>query len=456
MVDKAIFREARKDMAVRYHIFQIEESYCVVDVMTADVFVVTADVAEKLYKLMEEENNIEEMDINSIEDNEKESARRCHRLTLNITSKCNLACRYCYANCGDYKQSNSEQFEMTLMTVENAVRKTIVLYPEGIQMIQIFGGEPLMAKRHLKDIIEVIKTVCIEEGVEIPMFGMVSNGTLIDEETAEFLVNNLCSITISLDGKETVNDFNRRFPGENGYGVYRRVKDAVKLLKKYDKNFRVKCECTVTAANIRDYLENGKKDNLFYAIYEDIGFDSCLCNPVFGSDDEEISLETLDFDVIAEYFDDFLCQQIHDEEGKLKEVTDLYRISKILLKKQSLKRQCGANKSDLAVDIKGDMYPCFMFIGADEYTLGNVNEATDIEMKEKYERVLSSLENANDNSECKKCWAQRFCSAGCGNCIGARYLANGSVKKPIKQNCEIGKKQLERFIWEAVRYQKEK
>ena len=40
---------------------------------------------------------------------------------------------------------------------------------------------------------------------------------------------------------------------------YQKVKNAVKLLKKYKRDFHVKCEATVTAANIRDYIENGKK-----------------------------------------------------------------------------------------------------------------------------------------------------------------------------------------------------
>lgn len=439
------------------HVFQIEGKYCLVDGESAEIYSLSEKAAKKII-----DNDIDIREINEYFKKHSGTAgyiyeakkRKCHRLTVNITNKCNLACRYCYANCGDYKQDCLPEIETE--TVKNAVRKAAVLYPEGIEVIQLFGGEPLLAKKNLEDIIGAVRNVCEEERIPVPMFGMVTNGTLIDDETAKFVVKNLASITISLDGKEAVNDFNRKYPGDDGSGVYQRVKQAVKLLKSHDKNFYVKCECTVTARNISDYIQSGKKDNLYHAMYEDIGFDGCLCNPVFGCEDAGISLENIDIDIISEYFDSFICREIYDDEGKLKDIGDLYRIIQVLRKKTTATAQCGANSNDLSVDVAGNMYPCFMFIGEERYKITNVNDDDSSEMRRRYREIMGELEQANSNETCNACWAKRFCSASCGNCIGARYLANGTVKSPVERSCEIGKRILERFLWEAMRYRESK
>jgi uncharacterized protein len=442
---------------LRYHIFQIDNKYCLVDGESADIYSVPQGIAEKVMKNNFDINKLEEYITKRstlVEETRIEKNKKCHRLTINITNQCNLACRYCYANCGDYKQDSLPEIERR--SVENAIRQTIELYPEGINLIQLFGGEPLLAGRKLEKIINIIKAVCEEKAVQVPMFGMVTNGTLIDDETAKFLVNNLVSITISLDGSEVVNDFNRRFPGENGQGVYQKVKEAVRLLRKHKTDFFIKCECTVTAENIRDYIQNGKQDNLYHAIFNDIGFNSCLCNPVFGNDNPEISLDKIDLDIVSEYFDSFICGQIHDEEGKLKDIRDIYRIIQVLRKKTSPKNQCGANNTDLAVDVMGNLYPCFMFIGEEKYKIANVNDCDLKEITKRYSEIMDELELANNNVTCNDCWAKRFCSTTCGNCIGARHLANGTIKAPIERNCQIGKRILERFLWEAVRFQTSK
>jgi sulfatase maturation enzyme AslB (radical SAM superfamily) len=57
--------------------------------------------------------------------------------------------------------------------------------------------------------------------------------------------------------------------------------------------------------------------------------------------------------------------------------------------------------------------------------------------------VRYSLSTANDNEVCNKCWVKPLCNKSYGHCIGARYLANGDVSKPIEDFCNISKATLE-------------
>jgi uncharacterized protein len=63
-----------------------------------------------------------------------------YRLVFNISNSCNLDCKYCYANGGNYKSSEK------LMNKE--IAKKIIdeffTFFDDIENIQFFGGEPLI------------------------------------------------------------------------------------------------------------------------------------------------------------------------------------------------------------------------------------------------------------------------------------------------------------------------
>ena len=101
---------------------------------------------------------------------------------------------------------------------------------------------------------------------------------------------------------------------------------------------------------------------------------------------------------------------------------------------------CGAGVDQFSVDVNGDIYPCFAFIGQSEYKMGNVtdNDFTD------FERISQICKNNTFDSitECQNCWAKGLCS----NCIGNSYLVHGRIDKPIKELCNVQKATLEQAI----------
>jgi radical SAM protein with 4Fe4S-binding SPASM domain len=148
-------------------------------------------------------------------------SRRPKRLLLqwHITDKCNLRCSHCYQ--ADYKESGLE-FQQLLGILDQYEILLSALGGNGTKVhaqINITGGEPFVRNDFLQLLQEIRKR-------GIP-FAILTNGTLIDRETARFLkALSPRFIQLSLEGTQTRHDAIR------GSGNYASVMATLKLLKK--------------------------------------------------------------------------------------------------------------------------------------------------------------------------------------------------------------------------------
>ena len=116
----------------------------------------------------------------------------------NVTKKCNLSCRHCYA-------ATSATCE-TELTFEEGKKLTDDLSAFGCPVILFSGGEPL-----LRPDLPELANYAVSKGLRAVIS---TNGTLIDKKTAVKLKNiGLSYVGISLDGLREVHD---RFRGRSG------------------------------------------------------------------------------------------------------------------------------------------------------------------------------------------------------------------------------------------------
>lgn len=121
-------------------------------------------------------------------------------LTLHLTERCNLRCRYCYA-------PHREVQDMTLQTARQAMALGKRLTPPGeICGIAFFGGEPLLCW-------ELLQRVVLEGGHR---FKVTTNGTLLTDERLDWLVAHHVLVAMSLDGTALAHDAHRRGPDGQG------------------------------------------------------------------------------------------------------------------------------------------------------------------------------------------------------------------------------------------------
>ncbi len=145
-----------------------------------------------------------------LEFREREGFRGPDVLVLDVTARCNLRCKGCWA--GEYDKK-AEDLDMKL--IEKALDEA--RYKIGLNHIAVTGGEPLI-RENLFDIFEKYSDC---------QFILYTNGTLLtDEKIKKIAELGNVYVLLSIEGNEEYTDARR------GEGVYKKVINAMERLKK--------------------------------------------------------------------------------------------------------------------------------------------------------------------------------------------------------------------------------
>ena len=149
------------------------------------------------------------------------------QLILLPTEQCNFRCTYCY-----------EKFDIGRMSMDtqNAVCKLISRRTDlNALRISWFGGEPLVAFNVVKHIGAFAHRFSKQHGIAFHS-DMTTNGYLLDEEKAPFLLNHgITRFQISLDGDHETHDQTRI--QANGKGSFTRILNNMKVMTQTDRIF---------------------------------------------------------------------------------------------------------------------------------------------------------------------------------------------------------------------------
>lgn len=145
--------------------------------------------------------------------------------TVLLTWACNFACIYCYEGAGTMTETMSDdQADRYIMFMKNEAerRRPKTMY------VNLFGGEPLMNIGRGFYILEELSSYCAARDIAFSC-GVITNGTLLDEETIKKLLTFNCSmVQITLDGLPETH--NARRPYKGGRASFDDVIAAIKRL----------------------------------------------------------------------------------------------------------------------------------------------------------------------------------------------------------------------------------
>ncbi|WP_040330258.1 thioether cross-link-forming SCIFF peptide maturase [Clostridium ihumii] len=346
-------------------------------------------------------------------------------LCLNIIHDCNLRCKYCFADEGEYhgcrKRMSAEVGKKAIDFVikSSGPRKNIE--------VDLFGGEPLMAMDTIKEIVDYAKVEEKKYNKNI-RFTMTTNATLLNEENMKYLDENMGNLVLSIDGRKEVNDKVRvRIDGSGCYdSILPKIK---KMVDVRDKSKLYYARGTFTRENT-DFFEDVKH-------MADLGFDEISIEPVVLPDEHELSLRKEDLPVIFEQYDKLYEEMIrrHKEGNEFR----FYHFNIDLQGGPCVYKRisgCGAGHEYIAVTPDGDIYPCHQFVGNEEYLLGNIYDGI------KNNDMVQEFKEAHiyNKPTCKKCWARFYCSGGCQ---ANNFNFNGDMHIPYEIGCEMQKKRIE-------------
>lgn len=318
-------------------------------------------------------------------------------LCLHIAHDCNLACKYCFAEEGEYHGKRGFMSEeigkkaLDFLIANSGNRRNLE--------VDFFGGEPLLNWEVVKKIVEYGRS--IEQKYHKNFrFTFTTNGVLLNDEIIEYCNKEMSNVVLSLDGRQEVNDKMRPFRG--GQGSYDKI---VPKFQKFvetrgDKDYFVRGTFT-------HFNKDFSKDVLHYA---DLGFKKLSMEPVVAEDGEEYAITWEDIGEICEEYDR-LTQEMIERAGTDKEFTFFHFMIDLSGGPCVAKRLsgCGSGTEYLAVTPWGELYPCHQFVGHEEYQVGHVD--TGITRQDLCEQFKHC--HVYSKPECQKCFAKFYCSGGC-------------------------------------------
>ena len=380
------------------------------------------DEIEELVKegILYSEDQYEEIAHGSMDDRDYIKA-----VCLNIIHGCNLRCKYCFADEGEY---HGHKGVMDIDTAKKAIDYVVKRSgPRRNIEIDLFGGEPTMIMDTIKEIIAYAREHEKEWKKNI-RFTMTTNATLLNDEMMEFMDKEMGNIILSLDGRKEVND-NVRIKVD-GSGSYDDILPNIK--KMIDKRTEGKMyfvRGTFTRANT-DFYEDVK------AMVNE-GFREISIEPVVLENGHPLALREEDLPTIFDNYD-----KLYEEMRRRKVEGDEFKFYHFNIDLQGgpcvYKRisGCGAGFEYVAITPQGEVYPCHQFVGKEEYKLGSIWDDTyDAELCKKFKKA-----HIYNKPKCKDCWARFYCSGGCQ---ANNVNFNGDMNIPYEIGCKMQKKRIE-------------
>lgn len=279
-----------------------------------------------------------------------------------VTTRCNLACKYCQTKVDDPQDMTYE--------VASRILKYIFDVRTNAVTLEFQGGEPLMNWEIVAFLIEHARKFN-KTGKDLKI-ALVSNFVLMNNEIMDFLVKYDVEVCVSLDGPREVHDRQRIL--HNGKGTYDIV---VKNIKKFKTKHgrHVHLLPTITKYSMRHFKK-------IIDEYVNLGQTEIALRPAnrMGS----ASCHWLDMGYSAEEFIEFYHKAMEyifklNKKGILiRERSAKLILAKILAKKDpgfvEMMNPCGAGRSTIVYMPEGSCYPCdeARMTGEEMFKLGNV------------------------------------------------------------------------------------
>ena len=345
-------------------------------------------------------------------------------LCLHIAHDCNLACKYCFAEEGEYHGRRA------LMSFEVGKKALDFLIANSGNRrnleVDFFGGEPLMNWQVVKDLVAYGRE---QEKIHNKnfRFTLTTNGVLVNDEVMEFCNREMGNVVMSIDGRKEVHD--RMRPFRKGAGSYDLI--VPKFQKWADSRNQDKYYARGTFTH---YNLDFARDVLHLA---DLGFKQISVEPVVAPPEADYALRQEDLPEIFEQYDMLAREMVkRNKEGRgfnfFHFMIDLTG-GPCVYKRLS---GCGSGTEYLAVTPWGDLYPCHQFVGEEKFLLGNVDEGIT------HPEICGEFKECNVYAKeaCKNCFARFYCSGGCA---ANSYNFHGRINDIYEVGCEMEKKRVE-------------
>ncbi len=347
-------------------------------------------------------------------------------VALFLIQSCNMRCVYCYGDGGSYGTGGE-------MSEQTAFRAVDWLIEQSGKMKQInvgfFGGEPFLRISLMRAVVAYARQRAQAAGKEVS-FDATTNGTLLDDETVAFILEQKMSVQVSFDGPREIQDAQR--PLADGKGSYDVIVPGIKRL------------LAVAPKTPAHAVLAGQTDpQLVKDALRDLGFTRFSIVPAsvpLFAGQAGAAAPKRDIEAVIKLVE----VEAQDWVGRIRE-RDIEGTRNLRLKGQLSKallallhnakrfRPCGAGIGMLGVSCAGDVYLCHRFVGMSEYRLGDV-------FHQDWDRDRFGKSPVLFVEACIGCFARYYCAGGCKHDNAG---ACGSAFTPAEDFCRLMRRELE-------------
>jgi uncharacterized protein len=264
--------------------------------------------------------------------------------------------------------------------------------------LRLGSGEPLLALPLLRRAEAQLAASRTAHGPRTDVF-LTTNGTLLDDRTADWLASAGWNVKISLDGPRHIHDAWRVSP--SGRGTFRRVAAAVVRVAK-----RMPDRLSVTAVLCR----GADPEEVFEAVAS-MGVRRIELVPV-AHRDPSVQPDAGDVACYGAFVRRY-ARRIERGERPPTLVRFAGRVARVM-GHDNQRIPCAAGRSLLGVGPDGALYPCFRFVGLEAHRLGSLDAGLAAPAAASFRAGPGRPYEARDR--CRSCWAAPLCGGPCFAC----------------------------------------
>ena len=303
------------------------------------------------------------------------------------TLGCPGRCKYCWS-------SDVNSPKMTLDTAKEIVEWLKPVREEHVTFT-FHGGEPLLAGADFyRQVLPMIS-----QGLSHlnPEFAMQTNLWLMDDELAEILAQYHVPLGSSIDGPQDLTNYQR------GDEYFERCMEGYKIAISHGLLVRFICTFTNSSVKQRDAIVE---------FFKEQGWVMKLHPALPSLKGDNPNAWTLSPEEYGELLVYLLDTAAKNPDFEIMNVNDLLRC--VFTRSGSVCTYADCMGTTFAVGPDGRIYPCYRFVGMDEWVLGDVHDHPSIDelMQSAAGKRIMAFKTYVD-SACKDCAHISYCRGGC-------------------------------------------
>lgn len=333
------------------------------------------------------------------------SPENISEMTILLNQKCNFSCSYCYSARGrSNAELSKEQLQQALSFFVSKKRGP------ALRIVFSGGGDPMLSFTKIKEAVETAENLAQNEKVAVS-FGLVTNGSTLEEEHVSFLKKHDVDMVLSFDIIKEVHNQQR--------SNYDMVAATLRRMAAAGLTFGLRC--TITQQNVERMEEMVKTLHADFPEVRSAAFEAVLSNSLFKDD---AALDTFYQQFVSYFF------KARDEGAKWGVEIGNTVVNSV----GTCKRRACIGK--LVVTPEGKLTACSRISMPKEnyfnlFHYGQISADGVMIDHQKYQLLMD--DNVDSHSECADCIARWHCGGGC-------LLARNTLGKRMTSYCNFMRK----------------